>query len=407
MIDKPAPEPASAGLRVLVALCTVSFLGTLNDFMLAPFYVEVARDLDTTVPVLGQVVTAAILASGLLALIIGPLADHYGYRRVLLTGVLGLVVSAIGAALAPSFPVLLVSRLIGGVSQGALNMVALAAAGTLFHGPARRRAMSWAVASVAAPTIVGVPAVAALGDRVGWRWPFAIVAAVAIAGFILVRACLPRDASLTERPRFQPGSIVSVYRTLLRHRPTVSLFAVATLRAMTWVGMLTYLGAFWVDVKGLSVGGAGLVLGIGGSGYICGSIAAGGRLGRFDLRLLVAGMTATMALFFGLLYILPFGVVVLATMMFIAGAAGAIGWVALTTLLVGGTPAAVATTMALNSALFNLGGSLGSLGGGVLLAAGGYGALGVGLPIFALASAALIWQPRREQNPTLAVGTSE
>ena len=52
--------------------------------------------------------------------------------------------------------------------------------------------------------------------------------------------------------------------------------------------MLTYFGAFWVVEKGLSVSGSGLMMMIGGTGYFAGSLAAGGRLGRFDQRLLFA-----------------------------------------------------------------------------------------------------------------------
>ena len=51
-----------------------------------------ARDLQTTVPLLGQVVTLMALISAGLGLLAGPLADRYGYRWPLVVGLLAIAV---------------------------------------------------------------------------------------------------------------------------------------------------------------------------------------------------------------------------------------------------------------------------------------------------------------------------
>jgi hypothetical protein len=50
--------------------------------------------------------------------------------------------------------------------------------------------------------------------------------------------------------------------------------------------------------------------------------------------------------------------------------------------------------MIFQGVLFNLGGAAGGAVGGFLIAYGGYGALGIGFPCFAVASALCVWRPR-------------
>src|SRR5688572_28113861 len=68
----------------LLAIC--SFLAFVNFAALAPFLPAIARDLDTSVPLVGQVTTALTLLSAGLGLAIGPLADQRGHRTLIVVG---------------------------------------------------------------------------------------------------------------------------------------------------------------------------------------------------------------------------------------------------------------------------------------------------------------------------------
>ena len=72
--------------RALIALCLGTFAGLLTFVAPAPFLPAMARDLRTSVPLLGQIVAAMLLLSALCGLVVGPLADRYGHRRVILLG---------------------------------------------------------------------------------------------------------------------------------------------------------------------------------------------------------------------------------------------------------------------------------------------------------------------------------
>src|SRR5688500_2068818 len=70
----------------VLALVGASFLGALTSVALGPFLPVIVRDLGTSVPLLGQTATGTLLWAAVLGLVVGPLADRYGHRRLLLVG---------------------------------------------------------------------------------------------------------------------------------------------------------------------------------------------------------------------------------------------------------------------------------------------------------------------------------
>ena len=75
----------------------------------------------STVPVVGQVASARLLVGAVLGLLIGPLADAYGHRRLMVVGLIAAAVTPLGIGLASSFPVLLLTAIPGGPSGGVVD----------------------------------------------------------------------------------------------------------------------------------------------------------------------------------------------------------------------------------------------------------------------------------------------
>jgi MFS family permease len=87
-----------AGAAVLVALCCAAFAGYLNSLALSPLLPAISADLGASVSLLGQVPALMLVLAGALGLVIGPLADHFGHRRVLLLGTLAIVGTGVAGA---------------------------------------------------------------------------------------------------------------------------------------------------------------------------------------------------------------------------------------------------------------------------------------------------------------------
>lgn len=387
---------ANPGNRVLAVLCVASFLSALNFFATSPFYPEIADDLGTSVPLLGQATTLMILVSVACGVVVGPLADRYGFRWPLVIGVLAIAVNLIGTGLAPVYPVLLGLALAGGLADAIVFGLPLAVAGTLFAGDAQRRAMTWIIGSMSVAPTVGVPAMTALGDAAGWRNALLVTGALTLGAAWLTAVSLPRDHARSAA-HLRVSEVVAAYAPLLHHRGIVRLYAATALRGITWFGLLTYLGAFLKEEIGLSGSQAGLVYAATGSGYLLGGVVSS-RLGFASPRTLLIAAYATAGVTVGVL-LLAADVWVAVALLTATSVASFIGGLAQASLLTRETPAGSGTTMVLNGSAINLGAAVGAAVGGGLLALGGYQALGLGLPVFAFVAAGLVWWPHTSPLP--------
>jgi predicted MFS family arabinose efflux permease len=128
-----------------------------------------------------------------------------------------------------------------------------------------------------------------------------------------------------------------------------------------------------------------------GIGYAVGSVISA-RSMVLSARMMVAVATIIGAIMVGAT--LSTSVVPVAVPLVVLGSlASAFGGLAMVAVLADESPAATGTTMVLNGSMINLGASAGALVGGVLISTGGYGALGVGLPLFSVGAALLAWWP--------------
>lgn len=383
-------KPARTGL-VLTALCLASFFSALNFFATSPFYPVMSRDLNTTIPLLGQGVTLMVLISAVLGLAVGPLADRYGYRWPLVIGLGAIALNLLGTSLTPNYPVLLLCGIVGGLGDALVFGLSLAIAGSRFKGDEQRRAISWTIAALSAGAIVGVPILTTISGLGGWRIAIAAggIAAAGTAWFVAI--VFPPDG-LRPTTRLRIRELLLAYAPIAGHPPTIRLLAVTMFRAIWFLGFVTYTGAFLGDELDFNTRQVGFVYTLGGAGSAIGSFVAGTRLivmkpHKLAVWTNIAGGVLLVPLLWSAtpwvtLPVLP-----------LVGFAASLGGVAIATLLAAESPANAGTTMALNGSLLNTGAAAGAALGGAFIALGGYGGLALGLPVFALAAALLAWWP--------------
>ena len=389
----PSARPVPASWRVQVVLCLAIFFAALSFFAPTPFYPQMARDLQTTVPLLGQVMTLMALLSAGLGLTIGPLADRYGYRWPLVIGLVAVAGTLLGTGLAPAYAILLGLGLLGGLGDALVYSLPYALAAVSFTGDARRRTMGWMLAAISVAPIVGVPLLTAVGGRTSWRLALGVAGFLAAGAAWVVMVTLPPDGRHPRTP-LQVRTLLAAYAPLLRHPPSLRLIAVSALRGMWWIGLFTYLGAYLGTVVGLRPDQVGLVYALVGGAYALGSIVAGGRLGAVSPRASVPVANVVAAVAMGLLLSFP-SIWLVLSLLLVVGPASAVAGVSVPALLAAQSPAGAGTTMVLNGSILNLGAAGGAALGGLLIALGGYPALGLGLALVALVAAVLAWWPAR------------
>ena len=379
----------AASLRIPLALAMGTMLSSLAFVAPPPFFPDMSRDLGVSVPVLGQIMTAMLLIGALLAVVIGPLADRHGLRRLPTVGAFAAAGCLFGFGLAPSYALLLIAAVFGGLANATLPGLSLAVARTTLSGATRQRAIGWTSAGGAITAVVAVPLLTVASSMAGWRIAF-IAGGIAATGFVwFLATSIPPDVP-QRAPTAGTQVLLAAYSPLVRHRPTLRLYGITVLRSICWFGLVGYFGAFLSDELGLSVSWIGLAYMMGGGGYVTGSLIAGKVLARLPARLVIGVTNITIAIAVGLTFYLVQGPAGAIFMLFVSGIAGSLSFVGTVTLLSLETPGGAGTTMSLSGALTNLGAAGGGAIGGSLLATGGYEALALGLPLFAVSTVLLL-----------------
>jgi DHA1 family bicyclomycin/chloramphenicol resistance-like MFS transporter len=158
------------------------------------------------------------LASG--QLVYGPLADRFGRRFALYLGYTIYALGALGAVLAPTLELLLVTRLVWGLGASGPRVVTLAVIRDRYDGELMSRAMSFVMAVFVLVPVLAPTLGALIASVASWRWVFgACVVAVAVMAVWATR--LPETLREEHRRplRFRP--LVAGARIVVSDRRTV------------------------------------------------------------------------------------------------------------------------------------------------------------------------------------------
>jgi EmrB/QacA subfamily drug resistance transporter len=180
-LSSPHPFSAPHPRATLAATILGSSLAFIDGSVVNVALPVLGRDLHAGASSLPWAINAYLLPVGALTLLGGGLGDHYGRRRLFLTGLAIFLLASIVCAAAPSMAYLLAGRWLQGLGAALLMPNSLAILGSEFSGEARGRAIgTWAavgaLAGALGPVLGGW-----LVDSVGWRVIFLINVPLGVA----------------------------------------------------------------------------------------------------------------------------------------------------------------------------------------------------------------------------------
>jgi DHA1 family inner membrane transport protein len=354
---------------------------------LLPYF---ARDLGITAPTAGHVISAYALGVVLGAPLIAVLAARIA-RRDLLIGLMLVFALANGATgLSPSYHWMLLLRFISGLPHGAYFGVAMLVAASLVPDDKRAQATARVLMGLTVATMIGVPGAEWLGQAVGWRWCFGIVAVLSLLTAALVALFAPHQ------PPHKDASAMTELGAL-KNRDVLLTLAIGAIGFGGLFCVYTYLADTLLSVTHLREGLVPLVFVVFGAGMMAGLLIvpgfAHGRLMATTGWLLVwfAGTLALYTFAVG-----QFWTIILSV--FAIGLGGALGPILQTRLMdVAGEAQTLAA--ALNHSAFNTANALGPLLGGIAIAHGlglaSTGLVGAGLALCGLVIWALAMRLQR------------
>ncbi|MGK5639931.1 MFS transporter [Streptomyces sp. URMC 126] len=292
MADGTVPERTSDGRGggrggILLLALGMFAIGT-DLFIVADLLPSIAGDLGLSTAAAGQTVTVFALTYAIAAPVLAGLTSSVGRRPLLATV---LVVFAAGnalSALAPSYPVLLLGRVVAGAGAALYSSTASALAAGITAPERRGRALSVVYAGMTTAIALGVPLGGLIGRSSSWRWAFGFVVLLSLVTLAGLRSCLP--------PVPGPGGTGARRRAAaLRVRRAPS----ALLTTVCWtVGtfvVYTYLGALLDRSGHVGTAARPWLLLLFGVGSFTGVLAGGRLADRVDPRRGLAGALALLA----------------------------------------------------------------------------------------------------------------
>src|SRR5262245_4057511 len=192
--NEPLEPQASADPRRWKALAVIAlaqFMLILDLTVVNVALPDLGADLGLSRTALTWTISAYVLFFGGLLLLGGRLADAFGARPVMLTGVVVFTLASLASGLAQNEFLLLGGRVAQGVGAALLSPAALSAITAIFHGQERNKALSvWAslggIGFAAGVLIGGI-----LTAGPGWRWVFFINVPVGVALLATIPAVVP------------------------------------------------------------------------------------------------------------------------------------------------------------------------------------------------------------------------
>ena len=356
-----ASAPARPVGLVHFALALGGFAIGTTEFATMSLLPYFSKGLGIDAPTAGHVISAyalgVVVGAPLLAVVGARLS-----RRTLLVVLMGLFALANAAsALAPSYGWMLLFRFLSGLPHGAYFGIASLVAASLVPAEKRTQAVARVMLGLTTATIVGVPFANWLGQALGWRWGFGVVAVCALTTVAMVTAVVPHD---------RPVAGASPLRELgaLKRGQVWLTLGIGAIGFGGLFSVYTYLASTLTAVTGVSPETVPLVLGVFGVGMTLGSLI----VPRFADRALMPTAGGVLLWSAAALALYPLAAHHLWSMILdvlAIGIGGALG-IVLQTRLMDVAEDAQGLAAALNHSAFNTANALGPWLGGLAIAAG-------------------------------------
>ncbi|TIX55551.1 MAG: MFS transporter [Mesorhizobium sp.] len=357
VLDPAESDEPAWGAVVSLALGVFGLVTA--EFLPASLLTPLAQDLGVTEGTAGQAVTATAVVGAIAAPTMAVITKRLDRRLVMWALTVLLILSNLLAAFASSLPVLLIARIMLGISLGGFWSMSAAMAMRLVPMRLMPRAMSIILTGVSVATVCAAPVGAYVGDVWGWRTAFMIAAVVGALALLMQVATLPK----------LPPAGVASFRTLLEvmKRSTIrAALLVVVLVASGHFAGFTYVRPFLENVPALDIETISLVLLAYGIGGFFGNFA-GGFMAERNLKAAVGLAPLLIALSALLLLVLGVSPVVAAMAVAAWGFAFGAVPVGLQTWLVRAAPDQAESAGGLMVATFQVAIALGAVFGGLLV----------------------------------------
>ncbi|MFG3343935.1 MFS transporter [Streptomyces sp. NPDC048018] len=346
----------------LLALAIGAFgIGT-TEFVIMGVLPQVAGDFGVSIPTAGWLVTGYALGVVLGAPLLTVLGTKVSRKKMLMF-LMGLfIVGNALSAFAPSFGLMLAGRVVASLAHGAFFGIGSVVAADLVAPEKKASAISLMFMGLTVANIVGVPGGTYVGQAIGWRVTFLLVAALGVLGLLGVARLVPG----TGRP---PAANVRAEFAAFRNVQVWLAMAMTVLGYGGVFAAVTYITPMMTEVAGYTEGAVTWLLVLFGVGMFLGNLLGGKFADRALMPMLFVALGSLSAALF-LFTATAHDKVLAAVTLTLVGALGFATVPPLQKWVLDQASAAPTLASAANIGAFNLGNALAAWLGGVVIARG-------------------------------------
>ena len=177
--------------QILIVLMLMSLTNILDFMILMPLSPHLMREFGISTSQFGLLVSAYAFAAAVSSLLMASIADRFDRKGALLFVYVGLIVGTLGCALAPSYAMLLIARIVAGLFGGVQGSIAFSIVGDLVPDERRGRAMGLVMLSFSLSAVLGVPLAIYAAGHGGWHIPFLALAISCCVLWVVAQRLVP------------------------------------------------------------------------------------------------------------------------------------------------------------------------------------------------------------------------
>ena len=357
----------------LIALAIGGFGIGLTEFVIAGLLPEVAADFRVSEAAAGWLISGYALSVAVGAILITAAVTRVP-RKTALIGLMVLFIAGnLISALAPTYGIMLLGRIVAALCHGAFFGIGAVVAGSLVRPEKKAGAIAIMFTGLTLANVLGVPFGTFLGQALGWRSTFVAITIIGVIALLGIVFLVPKPTRETAHVSNLRGEL-----SAFRSGQVWLSIAVTVLGFGGMFGAFTYIAFTLTRVTGFPSGAVPWLLILFGVGLFAGNLLGGKAAERrLDRTLIVLLIGLTLVLVgFALTATYPIAVIVALLLMGAFGFGTVPGLQTRVMLYAQGAPTLASSS---NIAAFNLGNALGAWIGGLTISAG----LGFTSPLWA------------------------
>lgn len=304
MVSTSGGFAATSARRVVLmlwALTAGSFLTTSSGTTRSPFLLDMARDLDTDLTSIGNLMAITAVTWGIMSLVAGTVSDRIGRKPIMIGAIMTVGVSMIGIGMADSYGMAVLWGLAGGIGGGSFMGTVFATVSDHVQPTARGSSLGWVMTGQSLSLVLGVPLATLIGAQIGWRGAHVTFALATILVGLAMLLLVPRRGQYQATSREMAAA--APLQTILTPR-ILSLLISGTTERVCFAAMSVYLATFLLSSYGVGLDVLAGVLLLVALGNLVGNMVGGqladrvpSREGMYGLSLVATGLIVLPLLF--------------------------------------------------------------------------------------------------------------